>query len=131
MISIHALRMEGDVLEGVYTHLRSDFNPRPPHGGRLASVAACSWRERFQSTPSAWRATSVSTTSKRQVKFQSTPSAWRATVSVYFPVDRKGFQSTPSAWRATIKSVFDREMMNISIHALRMEGDRLQGSSVS
>ena len=33
-ISIHALRMEGDVYSGGVLLPIKDFNPRPPHGGR-------------------------------------------------------------------------------------------------
>ena len=56
-ISIHSLRMEGD-LSGL------------PH-----SCAAKS----FQSTPSAWRETRRCSTFRRSAVFQSTPSAWRET----------------------------------------------------
>ena len=34
MISIHALREEGDDMEYIYTYLGNDFYPRPPRGGR-------------------------------------------------------------------------------------------------
>ena len=33
-ISIHSLRMEGDILIDVDDFEQSDFNPLPPHGGR-------------------------------------------------------------------------------------------------
>ena len=55
----------------------------------------------FQSTPSAWRATSASVSGLRSVTFQSTPSAWRATRPL------RGLCS----------------LRQISIHALRVEGD--------
>ena len=35
LISIHALRMEGDEAPVGYDIMVGDFNPRPPHGGRL------------------------------------------------------------------------------------------------
>ena len=34
LISIHALRMEGDITLGQRIGLGADFYPRPPHGGR-------------------------------------------------------------------------------------------------
>ena len=41
LISIHALRGEGDVPSGTTIFIRSNFNPRPPRGGRpFAAVTA-------------------------------------------------------------------------------------------
>ena len=57
VISIHSLRMEGDMLHGL---LLGD-------GGG------------FQSTPSAWRETSYKPDASADTPFQSTPSAWRET----------------------------------------------------
>ena len=37
-ISIHALREEGDLLEGFLVLVDVNFYPRPPRGGRPASV---------------------------------------------------------------------------------------------
>ena len=34
-----------------------DFNPLPPHGGRLRITSSQHSRQSFQSTPSAWRET--------------------------------------------------------------------------
>ena len=56
--------------------------------------------------------------------FLSTPSGWRATVNALcrtaFP---SPFLSTPSGWRATIKLPSGTRRKQISIHALRVEGD--------
>ncbi len=38
LISIHALREEGDVDADLTTSLSSNFYPRPPRGGRLAKI---------------------------------------------------------------------------------------------
>ena len=78
-ISIHALREEGDWGRSPTHHPPKDFNPRPPRGGRL----------------------------------------WRGHTTVNF----ERFQSTPSARRATAPSLFTGDGNNISIHALREEGD--------
>ena len=56
-ISIHSLRMEGDVEE--LKELLEDlhFNPLPPHGGRHNIYNGVQDTSAFQSTPSAWRET--------------------------------------------------------------------------
>ena len=56
-ISIHSLRMEGDI----------------------SGTIDWDGDETFQSTPSAWRETPVVPTLANDVSFQSTPSAWRET----------------------------------------------------
>ena len=57
--------------------------------------------------------------------FQSTPSVWRVTASTSgWLSEYTQFQSTPSVWRVTfIAWIADREPI-ISIHTLRVEGDR-------
>ena len=56
--------------------------------------------------------------------FQSTPSAWReTTVTVSSPSAQNPFQSTPSAWRETQAGRAAAAREGISIHSLRMEGD--------
>ena len=57
MISIHALREEGDAEKWCFRPQGEDFNPRPPRGGRRPCSPACSRTRKFQSTPSARRAT--------------------------------------------------------------------------
>ena len=127
-ISIHSLRMEGDV-----------------------AVDATKPRQHtFQSTPSAWRET-ISTLVKQaltEISIHSlrmegdTPCvSLMASIHYFNPLPPHGgrrdakkaekelkdvFQSTPSAWRETWNSL--RRPGNgqaISIHSLRMEGDRL------
>ena len=80
IISIHALREEGDV--GSRDHLVgiNNFYPRPPRGGRPSGSASPSLYTVFLSTPSARRATlSASVMPKPSSSFLSTPSARRAT----------------------------------------------------
>ena len=57
LISIHALREEGDPLRPSLPAFALYFNPRPPRGGRLMASSLADRRWRFQSTPSARRAT--------------------------------------------------------------------------
>ena len=80
-ISIHSLRMEGDERIGSEWILRRNFNPLPPHGGRLFRHSAASLMyTAFQSTPSAWRETEALDYVVKGTQFQSTPSAWRETL---------------------------------------------------
>ena len=57
VISIHALRGEGDSALPYIKIYGSDFNPRPPWGGRPVEVFVSMFGETFQSTPSVGRAT--------------------------------------------------------------------------
>ena len=56
-ISIHSLRMEGDFHRRRNHIDQHDFNPLPPHGGRLMENLHLRCTKVFQSTPSAWRET--------------------------------------------------------------------------
>ena len=58
------------------------------------------------------------------IAFQSTPSAWRETNGSYLNRAFLEFQSTPSAWRETLHHLQAGRRHGISIHSLRMEGDR-------
>ena len=101
-ISIHALREEGDEEGPKVFRLKTNFYPRPPRGGRPLTVRLSALPRSFLSTPSARRATSASLPCRSPARFLSTPSARRATVAV-------------------VRVCFALE---ISIHALREEGDR-------
>ena len=81
--------------------LHSDFYPRPPRGGRPGCAVNKSNQNKFLSTPSARRAT-------------ANPDRGASTTS---------FLSTPSARRATEHQLLGEEPVEISIHALREEGD--------
>ena len=101
-ISIHALREEGDDLPcSRYLEIQ-DFYPRPPRGGRQG----------------------VQLGDYHTLKFLSTPSARRATFKPEQSSVLQGlFLSTPSARRATPSGAGRKPSKNISIHALREEGD--------
>ena len=77
------------------------FYPRPPRGGR---------RERIIFAPAIDR-------------FLSTPSARRATWKGLLVMSVQTFLSTPSARRATAALPSAECLEDISIHALREEGD--------
>ena len=57
LISIHALRVEGDKHLGRGFGHYADFYPRPPGGGRQGKRSYANSAEQFLSTPSGWRAT--------------------------------------------------------------------------
>ena len=109
-ISIHALREEGD-----------DVRQASP-------LAVCL----FLSTPSARRATPrYAARIAGSAKFLSTPSARRATHEGGEHHQQKKFLSTPSARRATELERSVGGHIQISIHALREEGDALRWPRVS
>ena len=100
-ISIHSLRMEGD----------------------LAMSSENCEELIFQSTPSVWRETHLTYHQETAIGFQSTPSVWREThIHTHFIVNSV-FQSTPSVWRETWSYLGICRRKVISIHSLRMEGD--------
>ena len=100
-ISIHALREEGDGDPSPHRQGAEHFYPRPPRGGRRGGRALEVLRRKFLSTPSARRATTYECFKRRIKPFLSTPSARRAT------------QDQPEQDKPP----------QISIHALREEGD--------
>ena len=85
----------------------SYFYPRPPRGGRPSTTRMVSANPIFLSTPSARRATSL----------------WHISMALPF-----SFLSTPSARRATYTACVWLCQFDISIHALREEGDLPQWS---
>ena len=123
-ISIHALRGEGDIPIATFRNDDSNFNPRPPWGGRLPKYTSFCILSIFQSTPSVGRATpavdvqkikhgiSIHALRGEGDKRRAMPVAW----TLYFnPRPPWGgrryatrqvkslliFQSTPSVGRAT------------------------------
>ena len=83
-----------------------NFNPRPPWGGRQTPLG-------FQNLVGI---------------FQSTPSVGRATVAQWVDDSVLLFQSTPSVGRATATQIYRCLDINISIHALRGEGDDIHAA---
>ena len=127
MISIHALREEGDSV----LSLNFDFFDISIHALREEgdpSSAVRFWLQKvFLSTPSARRATPDSRRAERGLAhfYPRPPRGGR-------PVMQDGltryvkFLSTPSARRATPRGKQATESTAISIHALREEGDVMQ-----
>ena len=126
---------------------RAYFYPRPPRGGRREVVRRGIDLVEFLSTPSARRATktigdgrpslgisihalreegdAVQFVNLENLKlFLSTPSARRATTGAATSCHSGQFLSTPSARRATGTDGRIGMYVEISIHALREEGDQ-------
>ena len=102
-ISIHALREEGDQNGQYRADHRTNFYPRPPRGGRRIALRACAVRAHFYPRP---------------------PRGGRPGAYIQL-VTTVGFLSTPSARRATPACISSHSGQQISIHALREEGDGL------
>ena len=146
LISIHALREEGDLFSqqgfavvGISIHaLREEGDKSPSSGRRL--------RRQFLSTPSARRATSALRWRRIALEnFYPRPprggrrasASWTTVRSYFYPRPPRGgrqvvatndyfirlFLSTPSARRATGTAFILPTILRISIHALREEGD--------
>ena len=102
-----------------------NFNPLPPHGGRRIQQAGFSHHPAISIHSLRMEGDHVTVTvSSPSAQFQSTPSAWRETYDRDQLEDMDKFQSTPSAWRETDDYYFLLPKRVISIHSLRMEGDK-------
>ena len=101
-ISIHALREEGDFFPRQFRKAGKYFNPRPPRGGRLVSLTCPVMLKRFQSTPSARRATICGPTAHTAMTY---------------------FNPRPPRGGRRFLLVGRKRHLQISIHALREEGD--------
>ena len=112
-------------MSSVSETFNSNFYPRPPRGGRpqpwhglpvCRHISIHALREEGDPVSltclAMWR------------KFLSTPSARRATASGQIIQIFFLFLSTPSARRATGTGTVDTDLSEISIHALREEGDK-------
>ena len=124
MISIHALREESDAQTPTARTTSTYFNPRPPRGERPDLGGDVDNAKKFQSTPSARRATHQNECACGLPEFQSTPSARRATANqrrVKF--DIRNFNPRPPRGERLLDALALFLPIVISIHALREESD--------
>ena len=128
LISIHALREEGDPSTSCVRRFRFNFYPRPPRGGRQTTASRTTKPKEFLSTPSARRATQRFVYNARhEMDFYPRPprggrrvsrTRWRLRCHFYPRPPRGGrpsktrqcpttqrFLSTPSARRATLPAL--------------------------
>ena len=133
LISIHALREEGDCPCYIQECFQENFYPRPPRGGRLFGSAGWPLLDAFLSTPSARRATSFGGVRAGQaLDFYPRPPRGGRRQYTLIVVLYPQFLSTPSARRATgVVTSTCPLVSHISIHALREEGDLLLTGSAA
>ena len=148
LVSIRTLCGEGDGRRGkAERHQFQHFYPRPPQGGRPTIRRWTMPSGQFLSTPSARRATCAVTAFRKQLQIISihalreegdgAPHPAGARTQHFYPRPPRGgrrssskgngkackFLSTPSARRATVRQSRLSGSHQISIHALREEGD--------
>ena len=123
-ISIHSLRMEGDPSLGRKGQAAENFNPLPPHGGRLLAAVPCVLRYYFNPLPPHGGRLRRARCSAIHVSFQSTPSAWRETGKTWDPEMSKYILIHSLRMEGDMSGILDwMDDLVISIHSLRMEGD--------
>ena len=125
VISIHALREEGDQVLPVYSSDRGYFYPRPPRGGRLevqrllANASVISIHALREEGDNA-----ITAKETPQNNFYPRPPQGGRRISTIHRKEKFIFLSTPSARRATSFALKPTVFIRISIHALREEGDQ-------
>ena len=154
IISIHALREEGDPRWATRPPSAEYFYPRPPRGGRPWKQALMLWQRVFLSTPSARRATlsKAPMVTSRQNFYPRPPRGGRRnavnsvinffkisihalreegdkTVAFNWVKQNNFYPRPPRGGRPAIQRGGGL-LLRISIHALREEGDRELGRSV-
>ena len=125
MISIHALREEGDYFTSCLPSPQKDFYPRPPRGGRRRKALPYNFHWKISIHALREEGDQHSGTGGPSLrKFLSTPSARRATDLnfcrfCFFPISIHALREEGDIRRK------DRPVRKrISIHALREEGDK-------
>ena len=127
-ISIHALREEGDLCDGLHHHLhRTDFYPRPPRGGRPKS----------NTNPEETSSISIHALREEGDRRRDGAAGARPNISIHAlreegdPALLLGRQQGVAISIHALREEGDRafhtsvgELRRISIHALREEGDR-------
>ena len=104
LISIHALRVEGDSPMSNTAPRRCwiSIHALRVEGDAVTYTAQTFVDALFLSTPSGWRATLTGGRPPDRPEFLSTPSGWRATIQkIHLLYSAGTFLSTPSGWRAT------------------------------
>ena len=119
--------MEGDAAKPEAIAAWNHFNPLPPHGGRLAATAISTMPSIFQSTPSAWRETTKNKRTRNILKNFNPlpPHGGRPPEENPTPCNNDYFNPLPPHGGRPIREKKEVRQQTISIHSLRMEGDRI------
>ena len=124
LISIHALREEGDINIWKGVSERPNFYPRPPRGGRRRGQQARGVTKSISIHALREEGDTLAMTLARTYKdFYPRPPRGGRPPSAILRSHSRTFLSTPSARRATIQRASIDPNIAISIHALREEGD--------
>ena len=109
MISIHALRVEGDLAESALVCHGADFYPRPPGGGRRATALGAARHPNFYPRPpGGGRPIWQMNEQYEQADFYPRPPGG-GRLSAHAGFTRFAlFLSTPSGWRATVSYAISR-----------------------
>ena len=122
-ISIHALREEGDSTAGIMCRRPTNFYPRPPRGGRpYQKIMGVKIMNFYPRPPRGGRRLMPTKRAGRIYFYPRPPRGGRHKTGELALWDDE-FLSTPSARRATLCRVYRGIRRDISIHALREEGD--------
>ena len=123
-ISIHALREEGDKMAYNYLKKIAYFYPRPPRGGRRHALRrACGVVDHFYPRPPRGGRHSCRRPRRKSENFYPRPPRGGRPGETNTRAVITKFLSTPSARRATVAFFLLFVRSQISIHALREEGD--------
>ena len=127
-ISIHALRVEGDIAGGEFPTLLSGISIHALRvEGDIKALITSPSPGPFLSTPSGWRATHQHKNNTKTHTFLSTPSGWRATVKSFRrSITTSNFYPRPPGGGRPARLYGGIIISRISIHALRVEGDFLR-----
>ena len=105
--------------------LTADFYPRPPGGGRQILMRLSQLLSEFLSTPSGWRATVVLVALfPRCFNFYPRPPGGGRPFCISKDICVYNFYPRPPGGGRLSHSMFPRTAETISIHALRVEGDK-------
>ena len=122
-ISIHALREEGDRPPRKWLQMPRNFYPRPPRGGRREYFYDKSGAPYFYPRPPRGGRPRVPSGQTPVGNFYPRPPRGGRRRNAVGRQYNGGFLSTPSARRATAQMQEVPVFQQISIHALREEGD--------
>ena len=124
VISIHALRVEGDHPSAKSISKKFYFYPRPPGGGRPFQLSTGLPQKHFYPRPPGGGRRAPFFALCSICRFLSTPSGWRATHSIYQDMLKlRYFYPRPPGGGRQVDALTDEFASAISIHALRVEGD--------
>ena len=113
-------------MPAVASKIACNFYPRPPGGGRhVRNQKACAGNADFYPRPPGGGRPGSRRRSRTRRSFLSTPSGWRATWHSIQQLQNSNhfYPRPPGGGRPEIDYVLNC-MQRISIHALRVEGDR-------